>query len=125
MKIRFEKVGRTPRPFAQRIGEIDLSGTLHKLQMHRIGLEGRLSGRLRLVCDRCGAPVNIEVHAPLKLTIYDRVSDDNEDLDSIEFLDGEIDLAYILQSEITALERGEYHYCEACLERSDALQIEF
>ncbi len=54
----------------------------------------------------------------------DLVSEDKVDLDIIEFLDGEIDLSYILESEITSIESS-YHYCDKCDNSDEDFEIEF
>ena len=124
MKIVFDKVGATPKPLALSIGEVTLKGTLSKSGYHRVLLDATMEGRLPLVCDRCGKAFEQPLDTPLKLTLSDQVSEDKDDLDIIEFLDGTIDMTYILQSEINAIE-GAFHYCDACEASEEILEIEF
>ena len=42
----------------------------------------------------------------------------------VEFLDGEIDLSYILESEITSIESS-YHYCDKCDNNDEDFEIEY
>jgi len=51
-------------------------------------------------------------------------SEDKDDLDIIEFLDGKIDLLYILESEITSIESS-YHYCAKCDGNDEEFEIEY
>ena len=124
MKIVFEKVGATPKPVALSVGAVHLRGSLHKSGYHRVLLDATMEGSLPLVCDRCGTHFEQSLNAPLKLTLSDRVSEDKDDLDIIEFLDGIIDVTYILESEINAIE-GAFHYCKACEGSQTPLEIEF
>ena len=124
MKIFFDKVGTTAKPVKLAEEGLTLEGTLQKSGYHRVLLDATLNGALSLVCDRCGCDYVESIQTPLKLTLSDQVSEDKDDLDIIEFLDGVIDMTYILQSEMNAIE-GAFHYCESC-EGSDAsLEIEF
>ncbi|MCB4780254.1 MAG: hypothetical protein LGB62_03420, partial [Sulfurovum sp.] len=60
----------------------------------------------------------------LKLTLSDQVSENKDDLDIIEFLDGIIDITYIIESEINAIE-GVFHYCDQCDGNDKLLEIEY
>ena len=124
MKIFFEKVGSTPRPVELEVQGVSLKGTLEKSGYHRALLNAVIDGELALVCDRCGTSYIRQIDMPLKLTLSDRVSEDKDDLDIIEFLDGVIDVTYILQSEINAIE-GAFHYCDDCDGSEEALEIEY
>ncbi|MDD2399176.1 MAG: hypothetical protein PHR75_01010 [Sulfurovum sp.] len=124
MKIEFEKVGTTPKPFKVEFEGAKLEGNLYKSGYHRVVLEGKLSGNIKLDCDRCGSPFDYPLENFLKLTISDQPVEDKDDLDIIEFLDGRIDLSYILESEINAL-RGSYHYCAKCSNSDEMFEAEF
>jgi uncharacterized metal-binding protein YceD (DUF177 family) len=124
LKIVFEKVGHTAKPVALEVQGVRLSGTLQKSGYHRVLLDARMEGELSLVCDRCGTQYVQQIATPLKLTLSDQVSEDKDDLDIIEFLDGVIDVTYILQSEINAIE-GAFHYCDQCDGSDEALEIEY
>ena len=124
MKIIFDKVGQTAKPVSLKVGEVALTGTLQKSGYHRVLLDAKMEGTLPLVCDRCGQAFDQQVDAPLKLTLSDQISEDKDDLDIIEFLDGVIDVTYILESEMNAIE-GAFHYCDSCDGSEEALEIEY
>jgi len=124
MKIGFEKVGSTEKHFETVSEGIQLKGTLRKSAYHEVALEGSLDGTLRLGCDRCGREYDEPVRSSLKLTLQDTLPKDKEDLDIIEFLDGVIDITYILESEINAI-KSAYHYCPECEGNEEALEIEY
>ena len=123
MRIAFDKLGTTPRPITLKRDSVQMKGSLRRSDTHRIDLDGRLLGEMTLTCDRCGETYRRTLDEPLQLCVTDRVAEANEDLDIIEFFDGVVDLTYILESEINALE-GDYHLCSACLETDETLNIE-
>ena len=124
MKIQFDKVGNTAKPFRCIEGELTLSGTLKKSAHHRVSLVSALEGEMSLLCDRCGKQYIKQIKNPLALTLSDVMCKDKEDLDIIEFLDGVIDLTYILKSEID-IQKSIYHYCPECDGSEEILEIEF
>ena len=124
MKIVFDKVGSTAKPVELEVEGVKLSGTLQKSGYHRVLLDATMEGELTLVCDRCGQRYDQQITSPLKLTLSDQVSEDKDDLDIIEFLDGVIDVTYIVESEIHAIE-GAFHYCDQCDGSEEALEIEY
>ncbi len=123
MKIPFGKIGATPRPFTLEHRGVGLAGQMHKKSLHCIDLSARLTGEILLECDRCGSPYLRHLDEMLKLGITDEVVQDKEDLDIIEFLDGVIDVAYIIESEINAW-AGEYHLCPDCAQNDAPIDIE-
>ena len=124
MKIQFDKVGNTAKPFRCAEGKLTLSGTLKKSAHHRVSLVSTLEGEMSLLCDRCGKQYIKQIKNPLALTLSDVMCKDKEDLDIIEFLDGVIDLTYILKSEID-IQKSIYHYCPECDGSEEILEIEF
>jgi uncharacterized metal-binding protein YceD (DUF177 family) len=124
LKIIFEKVGSTAKPIKIESQGVTLAGTLQKSGYHRVTLDARMDGSMVLDCDRCGQNFDYIVETPLKLTLSDRISEDKDDLDIIEFLDGVIDVAYILESEINAIQ-GAYHYCSKCSNTDEDFEIEY
>ena len=124
MQIAFDKVGSTAKPVALRAEGILLEGTLRKSGYHQVALDALLSGNLELDCDRCGDTYDHNVDSKLTLKLSDLVSEDKDDLDIIEFLDGKIDILYILESEINAL-RETYHYCDKCNKSDEEFEIEY
>ena len=87
-------------------------------------LDAKLKGCLDLDCDRCGTHYNYDMSGQLKLKLSDLVSEDKDDLDIIEFLDGKIDILYILQSEINSIQ-SDYHYCDNCNDNSENFEVEY
>ena len=124
MKIVFDKVGSTAKPFELKVQGMEIAGTLQKSGYHRVLLDAKVSGEMELDCDRCGVTYTAPSEYALKLTLSDMLSEDKDDLDIIEFLDGIIDIDFIIKSEINAIE-GSFHYCEDCCDSEEELEIEF
>jgi len=123
MKIVFDKVGSTAKPIELSSEGVQIEGTLQKSGYHQVTLDAQLSGNIELDCDRCGKTYMYNVDSKLRLKLSDLVSEDKDDLDIIEFLDGEIDILYILESEITSIQSS-YHYCDSC-DNDDDFEMEF
>ena len=83
-----------------------------------------MSGSIELSCDRCGDTYNYDLNNKLQLKLSDIVSEDKDDLDIIEFLDGEIDLSYILQSEMNTF-KSAYNYCDKCDNNDEDFEVEY
>ena len=124
MKIVFDKVGSTAKPIEVNSKDVALEGTLQKSGYHQVTLEAQLNGNIELDCDRCGKSYLYNIDSKLRLKLSDLVSEDKDDLDIIEFLDGKIDLLYILESEITSIESS-YHYCDKCDGNDENFEIEY
>ena len=124
MKILFDKVAHTIKPFSLNESGVVFNGDLEKSGYHRVRLTGDIKGDVELVCNRCGSGFIYPFETPLKLTISDQIVEDKVDLDIIEFLDGDIDISFILNSEINTL-KGEYHYCAKCDNDDEAFEMEF
>ena len=124
MKIVFDKIGSAAKHFELKVQGMEMAGTLQKSGYHRVLLDAIVSGEAELACDRCGITYDAPSEYQLKLTLSDIVSEDKDDLDIIEFLDGVIDLTYILESEMNAL-KGSYHYCSECANSSEDFEKEY
>ena len=124
MKIAFDKVGATPKDFSLEHTGTKIEGMLSKKSMHCIEFSARLTGEIDLDCDRCGNTYPQLLDETLALRITDEVAQDKEDLDIIEFLDGMIDVTYILESETNAVAE-DYHLCPTCAENETPLEIEY
>ena len=124
MKIVFDKVAQSQKPFDLTVNAVRLEGTLKKSGYHRLELEGNLSGEIELCCDRCGDEYHYDMTSPLNLTLSDEIVETEDDLDIIEFIDGVIDLEFIVQSEIASVENS-YHYCLNCMDSDEEFQKEF
>ena len=124
MKIVFDKVGHSPKPFELNVDSISLKGTLTKRGYHRVRLEGELEGSIELSCDRCGELYPCSMDSTLALTLSDEVIETEDDLDIIEFIDGVIDLEFIIQSEIASVQNS-YHNCKNCENDDEEFEKEF
>jgi len=124
MKIIFDKISSNAKPFELKIENVSLVGTLKKSGYHRVLLNAKLNGDVGLNCDRCSKAYSYTFDNNLKLTISDQLIEDKDDLDIIEFLDGVIDITYILESEINAL-KGSYHYCDSCSSSNEDFEMEY
>ncbi|NOZ91268.1 MAG: DUF177 domain-containing protein [Epsilonproteobacteria bacterium] len=124
MKIVFDKVGHTEKPFEVDIQNVTLKGILVKRGYHRVALEAELEGSVELVCDRCADVYQENICSPLNLTLTDEVIETEDDLDIIEFIDGVIDLDFIVQSEIASIENS-YHTCKKCENDMGEFEKEF
>lgn len=123
MTIIFDKVNSTAKPIGLSVEGICLEGTLQKSGYHQVTLDSKLSGALSLSCDRCGENYLYDMASSLRLKLSDLISEDKVDLDIIEFLDGKIDLLYILESEINSI-KSSYHYCGKC-DNDDDFEVEY
>jgi uncharacterized metal-binding protein YceD (DUF177 family) len=124
VKIVFDKIGSTSKPFEVSSEGVKLEGTLKKSGSHQVTLDAQMSGCIELDCDRCGDTYNYDLDNKLQLRLSDQVSEDKDDLDIIEFLDGEIDLSYILQSEINTFKNA-YNYCDKCDNNEEDFEVEY
>ena len=124
MKIVFDKIGQTSKLFELKVEGITLSGSLTKRGYHRVKLEGELEGSIDINCDRCGNVYSHNMNSPLTLTLSDEVIETEDDLDIIEFLDGVVDLEFIIQSEIASV-RNFYHNCKKCESDDGEFEKEF
>ncbi|MFK5977180.1 MAG: hypothetical protein QM493_11815 [Sulfurovum sp.] len=124
MIIFFDKIGTTPKPISLEVDGISLVGTLQKSGYHQVTLNSKLSGNIELRCDRCGTDYNYDVTSKLVLKLSDIVSENKVDLDIIEFLDGNIDISYILNSEINSITTS-YNYCTKCDNNDEEFEREF
>ncbi len=124
MKIVYDKVGQTKKTFELSVSGVKLEGILAKSGYHRLRLEGNFEGQVELSCDRCGKIYQQEMNYPLHLTLSDEVVETKDDLDIIEFIDGMIDLEFIVQSEIASV-KNSYHYCNKCENDEEEFEKEF
>lgn len=122
MLIHFDKITHSPKSLEIKSGDITMNFMLKKLNHHKVKLEGKLNGTIDLVCDRCGTSFKELIEQPIELILSQKVIEEKENLDIIEFLDGNIDLNYILSSEIESIVCS-YNYCDNC-DGSNDFEIE-
>ena len=124
MVIVFDKINSTAKPIELASKGVTLDGTLQKSGYHQVTLDATLNGCFDLNCDRCGDTYTYDMNTKLRLKLSDLVSEDKDDLDIIEFLDGVIDVTYILESEINAIQSA-YHYCDVCDNGDEDFEVEY
>ena len=124
MKIVFDKIVSTAMPFEFSSEGVSCVGTLKKSGYHQVLLDAHIKGSIELSCDRCGETYKYHVDNVLQLKLSDIISEDKDDLDIIEFLDGEIDMSYILQSEINTF-KSTYNYCDICDNSDEDFEVEY
>jgi len=125
LKIAFIKVSSHPKEFSHTKDGIELTGTLTRTRGHKVELNAQMRGEIILDCDRCAKKYPYRIDTPLEFALYDKVFplENEEDLDSMEFLDGIIDIDEIIQSEVASIESF-YHVCEDCENCKELLEIE-
>jgi len=126
MKIPFDKINSFGKEFEYKsnLEPILLNGKLKKSGYHRVSIEGNFKGNIVVNCARCGVEINCDVDEDLKFTISDQFIETTDNLDIIEFIDGMIDIDYILNSEINSL-KSSYNYCPKCENLDDDFEMEF
>ena len=124
MRVTFHYEEKKDTPFHEEADGVIFDGVLQKTGSHSVNLQGEIKGTVAVQCNRCGTSIDYLLETPLKLTISDQVIETKDDLDLIEFLDGKVDISFILQSEVNAL-KSAYHYCEQCEQNDEALEVEF
>ncbi len=124
MKISFNKVGRSPSSIDFSQDRLLMSGELLKEDIHKIHFIAKITGELSFECDRCGKEFSQNINLPLDLILVDQVHKVGDDLDTIEFLDGIIDMSLLMESEIASY-RSTYHYCKECEQSEVEVDIEY
>jgi len=124
MKILFDKVGSNGKPFDFSSNGMRIEGLLKKSGYHKVSLNAKVSGNVELDCDRCAERFSSSLDSDLKLSLSDEVRKDKDDLDIIEFLDGIIDISYLLDCEIYA-QQSTYNYCPKCDSSDEDFELEF
>jgi len=124
VKIFFDKVSYNKKPFKLRVDNISLQGSLERKDYHKVKLEGVLVGDIELTCYRCGNSFKKSLNTPLNLTLTNSIVATSDDLDIIEFVDGVIDLEFILKSEISSIENY-YNLCPDCKLENREFEQEF
>jgi uncharacterized metal-binding protein YceD (DUF177 family) len=121
MVLAFRKVSNYPSSLNFNEGGIEFEGEIEKVSAHTIQLCGTLRADIEVECNRCASAFHVTICEDLQLNITDTPSL-VEDLDTIECLNGEIDIASILLSEVQAY-KSDYIYCSKC-DGEDEFEIE-
>ena len=120
MRIEFRKIGASPKiisfsgdssslSYLQGDEKISLSAEVERVDFRLVRLKGVFEASLELICSRSGAPFWHTVKEDLTLYLSDgiwpaqsqRIAIDP--LDVIDFLDGFIDLGFILEGEVESI----------------------
>jgi len=97
---------------------------MRKKDRNLVELKALMKGDVELFCDRCGSLYRQPINEDLTLHLTDKIPQDKDDLDIIEFLDGVVDISYIFESERESLSQV-YHFCTRCATDDEILEIEF
>ena len=113
MKVEFRKVSRNNSPFTIKIENITVNGFFKKLREYEVEVFYDMQGSIKHTCDRCGEDFDLICNQSSTLLISDGEYSGQE-LDVIESFDHNIDIDYIINSELEAF-KSDYHYCEKCI----------
>ena len=124
MKVPFKNLGYQQQNISRVVkinkDEVTLKATLVKKAHHFVVLEGVLSGQIELVCDSCAKSYQYDLNEEVNLILTDLLYKNSQkdldfeiDYDIIEFLDGNIDIDYIISSELNLI-KCDYHKCKQC-----------
>ena len=123
MQILLRKIHESPGDFSVERESVRCHGSFWRSGRHAVTLDGRLEGKIRLTCDRCGEAFEKEIEEPFCVEVSERPLKVDESLDVIECLDGTVDFDRICESEIASIQ-SEYHLCPRCAEM-DNFEIEY
>lgn len=115
MKIPFSTINKNICPFDFKKNNVELKGTLKKIDINLAQCDAHIKGELPYVCSRCGDDMVIMMDYDLNLILSDGFYKDKEGKldDVIEFFDGNVDLDEIITSEIESY-KSDCFYCEKC-----------
>ncbi len=111
-------------PFEYGIDGCTFSGTLQKVSRNEVELISKIEGKTTHYCDRCGKSYDETLDIELKLQLSDIPISGNDSLDSVEFLDGMIDIDELLHSELESI-KTTYNYCPECKDDNSTLEVEY
>ncbi len=118
MTIEFHKVLFAPKEITHETKGVKLEASLVKNSKHIIKLDGKLTGTARRVCDRCGDDMDIVFDETLKLFLHNGIyTQKNNDIDTIEVLDGKIDFDKLIEDEIITAQ-SDFAVCGDCLNKT-------
>jgi len=127
MQIEFKKVPFSKKDFQISYNLVNFEGTFCKIPQELVKVEANISGKLDIICSRCGKDIDLAIDEPIELLICDGIyspKEDDIDLDVVEVLSGSIDFNEILNSELESI-RSDYHICDECLKDNQILEKEF
>ncbi len=117
MQIEFKKVKSTP--FNVSNEDVVFSGTIQKIKDDLVEIDGKIAGKSKAICSRCGKEIELLIDENLKLRVSDgiydtkHIEDEDDDIVVVESFNHKIDCLDILNSEIESI-LSDYIYCEDC-----------
>jgi uncharacterized metal-binding protein YceD (DUF177 family) len=123
MTIAFAKVKHTPTELKFSEDGVSITGTLAKEWRDSVKLLSTFKADVDVICSRCGKEYIKHVEYPLELILSDGRYNNNDEIDVIEFFDGNIDITYISESEIASIQE-DYNFCEDCALTEEVLEVE-
>ena len=124
MQISFSKIKHTPTALDFVQDNLSITGTLSKEGRDCVKLDSLFKAKINVICSRCGKEFVKDLNYPLELILSDGRYNSNDEIDVIEFFDGNIDISYIAQSEIASIQE-DYNFCQECIETDDILEVEY
>ncbi|QOG13305.1 DUF177 domain-containing protein [Arcobacter sp. FWKO B] len=126
MQIEFKKVPFNKKNFQIDYNLVKFEGTFCKMSQELAKIEATISGKLNIICSRCGKNIDLDINESIELLVSDGVyTPDNEsDIDVIEVYGGSIDFEEILNSELESIQ-SDYHICDECVNDNQVLEKEF
>ncbi|NLY03579.1 MAG: hypothetical protein GXZ15_01860 [Campylobacter sp.] len=112
LKIGFDRVKGSDFPFEIEQNSLKFSGILYKKSLDLVKCEGKISGKLEHICDRCGDDMTIELDEDIDILLSNGVYKSENLEDVMEFFDS-IVIDEILESEVESFKAG-YLYCKKC-----------
>ncbi|MGM0623163.1 MAG: hypothetical protein ACQESH_03995 [Campylobacterota bacterium] len=122
MQIPFRKVLTHENSLNFENERLCFRGSIEKTSTHEVLLKGTLEAKCELSCNRCADDFSVTICEDLQLRLSDTALS-VEDLDTIECLDGIVDIEKILQSELEIF-KNDYNYCNGC-DSSQEFEIEY
>lgn len=123
MTVSFSKVKHTPTKLNFSKGAVSIIGTLAKEGRDSVKMLSTFKADVDIICSRCGKEYVKDVKYPLELILSDGRYNSNDEIDVIEFFDGNIDITYISESEIASIQE-DYNFCKDCSLAEEVLEVE-
>lgn len=123
MTVSFSKVKHTPTELNFSKGAVSIIGTLAKEGRDSVKMLSTFKADVDVICSRCGKEYVKHVEYPLELILSDGRYNSNDEIDVIEFFDGNIDITYISESEIASIQE-DYNFCKDCSLAEEVLEVE-
>ncbi len=123
MTVNFAKVKYSGSELNYNKDGVSIVGTLEKVNRDSVKLDSTFKSTVTVTCSRCGKEFTKEVEYPLELILSDGRYNNSDEIDVIEFFDGNIDITYISESEIASIQE-DYNFCQDCKEAEEILEVE-